>query len=112
MGDAPVSDQPTCPAAAPHVAASAIHPNPLSAHLPEVTTANLLLHRFSEASQKSPVADVQAPEAPQTQGAGLAVMLSPWAQAGPVNMQTQASPEVPHAAPPTFEFSQRPPLLW
>jgi len=33
-----VSDQPTCPAAASHVAASAIHPYPLSAHVPEVTT--------------------------------------------------------------------------
>ena len=32
-----VSDQPTCPAAAPHVAASSIHPYPLSAHVPEVT---------------------------------------------------------------------------
>ena len=32
-----VSDQPTCPAAASHVAASAIHPYPLSAHVPEVT---------------------------------------------------------------------------
>ena len=32
-----VSDQPTCPAAASHVAASSIHPYPLSAHVPEVT---------------------------------------------------------------------------
>ena len=32
-----VSDQPTCPAAAPHVAASAIHPYPLSTQVPEVT---------------------------------------------------------------------------
>ena len=36
--DAPVSDQPTCLAAASHVAASAIRPYPLSAHVPEVTT--------------------------------------------------------------------------
>ena len=35
--DAPVSDQPTCPAAASHVAASSIHPYPLSAHVPAVT---------------------------------------------------------------------------
>ena len=35
--DAPVSDQPTCPAAASHVALSSIHPYPLSAHVPEVT---------------------------------------------------------------------------
>ena len=32
-----VSDQPTCPAAASHVAWSSIHPYPLSAHVPEVT---------------------------------------------------------------------------
>ena len=32
-----VSDHPTCPAAASHVALSAIHPYPLSAHVPEVT---------------------------------------------------------------------------
>ena len=32
-----VSDHPTCPAAAPHVAASSIHPYPWSAHVPEVT---------------------------------------------------------------------------
>ena len=48
-------------------------------------------HELNEDVQKSPVADVQAPEAPQTQGeapqtqgAGLAVAPSPWAQAGPV----------------------------
>ena len=46
-----VSDQPTCPAAASHVAASSIHPYPLSAHVPEVTmgyTMKLLevLHRL------------------------------------------------------------------
>ena len=33
-----VSDQPACSAAASHVAASSIHPYPLSAHVPEVTT--------------------------------------------------------------------------
>ena len=33
-----VADQPTCSAAASHAAASAIHPYPLSAHVPEVTT--------------------------------------------------------------------------
>ena len=32
-----MSDQPTCPAAASHAAASSIHPYPLSAHVPEVT---------------------------------------------------------------------------
>ena len=37
-----------------------------------------------EDAQTSPVADVQAPEAPQTQGAGLAVAPSPRAQVGPV----------------------------
>ena len=126
-----VTDQPTCPAAASHVAWSSIRPYPLSAHVPEVTmgyTMKLLLevlhwlrgplqkspvvaasqsvvphaqlfglaavpsvvaqtakrHRLSSAKQTRPVADVQAPEAPQTQGAGLAVAPSPWAQAGPV----------------------------
>ena len=75
-----MSDQPTCPAAAPHVAWSSIHPYPLSAHVPEVTTGYtfvcrpaIVLHELLEASQKSPVADVQAPEVPQTQGAGLSV---------------------------------------
>ena len=42
------------------------------------------LHELNEEVQKSPVADVQAPEAPQTQGTGLAVAPSPWAQTGPV----------------------------
>ena len=35
-----------------------------------------------DVSQMSPVADVQAPEVPQTQGVGLAVAPSPWVQAG------------------------------
>ena len=42
------------------------------------------LQVLEEDVQTSPVADVQAPEVPQTQGAGLAVAPSPWAQAGPV----------------------------
>ena len=37
MVDAVVSDQPTCPAAASHVALSVIHPYPLSVHMPVVT---------------------------------------------------------------------------
>ena len=40
------------------------------------------LQMLEEDAQTSPVAEVQAPEAPQTQGAGLAVAPSPWAQAG------------------------------
>ena len=49
------------------------------------------LHRSSlDVSQMSPVALVQAPEAPQTQGAGLAVAPSVWAQAGPVKVHRQA----------------------
>ena len=49
------------------------------------------LHELNEDVQKSPVADVQqAPEAPQTQGAGLAVAPSPWAQAGPVKVHRHA----------------------
>ena len=49
-----------------------------------VAQATKELHELNEEIQKSPVADVQAPEAPHTQGAGLAVAPSPWAQAGPV----------------------------
>ena len=93
-----VSDQPTCPAAASHVAASSIQPNRLSAHVPEVMTAYtvvcrpaILLHELLEASQKDPVADVQAAsEAPQTQGAGLAVAPSPCGQAGAAKAHRQA----------------------
>ena len=48
------------------------------------------LHEFNEDVQKSPVADVQAPEAPQTQEAGLAVAPSPWAQGGAVKAHRQA----------------------
>ena len=49
------------------------------------------LHRsLLDVSQKSPVAAVQAPEAPQTQGPGLAVAPSPWAQARPQKSQRQA----------------------
>ena len=48
------------------------------------------LQVLEEDAQTSPVADVQAPKAPQTQGAGLAVAPSPWAQAGPVKAHRQA----------------------
>ena len=48
----------------------------------------VLQRSLLEVSQKSPVADVQAPEAPQTQGARLAVAPSPWAQAGAVKEPT------------------------
>ena len=54
------------------------------------------LQVFKEEVQKSPVADVQAPEAPQTQGAELAVAPSPWAQAGPVKDPTTKLLEVLH----------------
>ena len=53
------------------------------APLPSVHAA-AWLQVLEEDTQMSPVADVQAPEAPQTQGVGLAVAPSPWAQAGPV----------------------------
>ena len=49
-----------------------------------------------EDAQTSPVADVQAPEAPQTQGAGLVVAPSPWAQTGPVKDPTTKLLEVLH----------------
>ena len=48
------------------------------------------LQVLEEDVQTSPVADVQAPEAPQTQGAGLAVAPLVWGQAGPVKAHRQA----------------------
>ena len=76
-----MSDQPTCPAAASHVALSAIHPYPLSAHVPEVTTAYtvvcwpaILLHELLEASQKSPVSTRSQTAVPHAQLAGLAAV--------------------------------------
>ncbi len=42
------------------------------------------LQVLEEDVQTSPVAGVQAPEVPQTQGAGLTVAPSPWAQTEPV----------------------------
>ena len=54
------------------------------------------LQVLDEDAQTSPVADVQAPEAPQTQGVGLAVAPSPWAQAGPVKEPTVKLLEVLH----------------
>ena len=53
----------------------------------------MLSHWFLDESQKSPVADVQAPEAPHAQGPGLAVAPSPWAQAGPTKAHRQALEE-------------------
>ena len=50
----------------------------------QVCTVQEWLQVLEEDAQISPVADVQAIEVPQTQGAGLAVAPSPWAQAGPV----------------------------
>ena len=57
----------------------------------------MLSHWFLDESQKSPVADVQAPEAPHTQGAGLAVAPSPWAQMGPVKAAHKQALEVEEA---------------
>ena len=67
-----------------------------------------------DVSQMSPVADVQAPEAPQTQGAGLAVAPSPWAQAGPVKVHRQASESEESQEPVEAVFvlkTKLPPLL-
>ena len=73
-----MSDQPTCPAAASHVAASSIHPYPLPAHVPEVTIGYtvvcapaILLQEFLEESQKSPEVESQS-VVPQAQLKGLA----------------------------------------
>ena len=54
------------------------------------------LQVLEEDAQTSPVEDVQAPEAPHTQGAGLAVAPSPWAQAGPVKDPTMKLLEALH----------------
>ena len=57
------------------------------------------LQVLEEDAQTSPVADVQAPEVPQTHGAGLAVAPSPWVQAGPVKVPTMKLVEVLHWLP-------------
>ena len=86
---APVSDQPTCSAAAPHVAASSIHPYPLSAHVPEVTMGYtvvcgpaILLQELLEASQKSPVVAASQSVVPHAQFAGSATLPSVVAHVG------------------------------
>ena len=75
------SDHPTCPAAASHVAASAIHPYPLSAHVPEVTMGYtavcrpaILLHELLEASQNNPVVALEQSAVPHAQLALLAAV--------------------------------------
>ena len=56
-----------------------------------VVQVGTALHRsLLDVSQMSPVADVQAPEAPQTQDAAFAVAPSSWVQAGPVKVHRQA----------------------
>ncbi len=82
-----MSDQPTCPAAAPHVALSSIHPYPWSAHVPEVTmeytvvcTLVSLLHELLEASQNSPVVAASQSAVPHAQFAELAAVPSVVAQ--------------------------------
>ena len=85
------------------------------------------LQVLEEDAQTSPVAGVQAPEVPQTQGTGLAVAPSPWAHAGnkhtenpertselselhvnasPALTLTPAGPLVPeYCVPPTVSLS-------
>ena len=76
----------------PHAQFSLLSAVPsVTVHVRAVLQRSLL-----DVSQKSPVADVQAPEVPQTQGAGLAVTPSPWAQAGPVKDPTMKLLEVLH----------------
>ena len=58
-----VSDQPTCPAAASHVAWSSIHPYPWSTHVPEVTTGYTVVcarHTRTAAEASSAMTDVQS----------------------------------------------------
>ena len=100
-----VSDQPTCPAAASHVAASSIHPYPLSAHVPEVTMGYMvvcnpaiILQAFLAASQKSPVVAASQSVVPHAQLAGLATAPFVVAQATKelheLNEDVQKSPVV------------------
>ena len=56
--------------------------------------ALVLQRSLLDVSQKSPVADVQAPEVPQTQGPGLAALPSLWGQAGPVKAAHRQALEV------------------
>ncbi len=83
-----VSDQPTCPAAAPHVAASSILAYSWSTHVPAVTTGYAikcrpasLLHELLELSQKSPVVAASQSAVPHAQFAVLATVPSVVAQA-------------------------------
>ena len=76
-----MSDRPTCRATASHIAASSIHPYPLSAHVPEVTMGytlvcrpGIVLHELLEASQNSPVVLASHVTVPQTQAPGLAAV--------------------------------------
>ena len=120
-----VSDQPTCPAAASHVALSSIHPYPLSAHVPEVTTGYtvvcrpaIVLHELLEASQKSPAVLLSQSVVPQAQLAGLAAVPSAVAQAAKelheLNEDVQKSPvpdqqsTEPHLQTPSFSDAPLP----
>ena len=84
----PVSDQQST---VPHLQTPPFSEVPLSSE-----QATAWLQVLEEDVQTSPVADVQAPEVPQTQGAGLAVAPSPWAQTGPVKDPTTKLLEVLH----------------
>ncbi len=82
-----MSDHPTCPATASHVALSSIHPYPWCAHVPEVTMGYtvvcrpaIVLHELLEASQNSPVVAASQSAVPQAQLAGLAAAPSVVAQ--------------------------------
>ena len=61
--DAVVSDHPTCPAAASHVAVSSIRTYPLSAHVPEVTmgyTVIVCAQHTSTAEASTPAKSISA----------------------------------------------------
>ena len=62
---------------------------PFSEALPRHMTS-VWLQLPEEDAHTSPVADVHAPDTPQTQGAGLAVTPSPWMQLGLVKAHRQA----------------------
>ena len=77
---ASVSDQPTCPAAASHVAASAIHPYPAPVHVLAPVTMGytveakpaIVLHALTFWVQKSPVVAAVQVRVPHTQLSALA----------------------------------------
>ena len=68
-------------------------PPPLLSDMPlsSAHTVAVWLHVLVDAWHTSPVVEVHTSEAPQTQGAALAVAPPPWRQTGPVKVHTHAA---------------------